>query len=245
MTEAITWTGAWLVQRASTLPDTVFTKQIPPSPGIFDRVTGIASGLLTIALCLLVIAAVIAVWKLRNSYRKINTLLERVYGDIGPIVRHATAAADNVNYITTSIRTDIQQINTTISAANERLQQAVSMTERRLHDISALMQVVQEEAEQMFVSTASAVRGVRTSASALTGNGNGPNLARDEVEDLDQLDLLDREVETEEELSDGYDSDATPAKDDVARPRLRPRRGRERGKERGGRRADEPRHGGL
>lgn len=247
MIQAMTWTGVWLVQRAGALPDTVFTKQLAAVPSIFDRITGIASGLLTIAFCVFVIAAVPAAWNFRSSYKKINKLLERIYGDITPIMRHASSAADNVNYITTSIRTDIQQINATIAGANERLQQAVSLTERRLHDISALLQVVQEEAEQMFVSTASAVRGVRTSASALTGEGDGMNLAMDEEDDLDQLELLNREVETEEELSDGYDSNATSPESDVARPRLRPRRRRDRkgGASPGHRRADDPRHGGA
>ena len=91
----------------------------------------------------------------RRSYNRINKLLERIYGDINPIMRHASSVADNINYITTSIRTDVQQINATIAGANERLQQAVQMTERRLSDFNALLKVVQEEAEQMFVSTAS------------------------------------------------------------------------------------------
>jgi hypothetical protein len=242
MIEAMTWAGVWLVQRAVTLPDTVYTKQIAAAPSVFDRVTAIASGLLAIAVCVFVIAALPLAWML---YRKMDKLVDRIHRDMSPIVRHASAVADNIDYVTTSIRTDIQQINTTIAAANDRLQQAVGVTERRLHDIGAFLQVVQEEAEQMFVSTAATARGFRTSASALTGNGNGPNLARDLVDDLDQLDLLDREVETEEELSDGHDSDATPSEDDVARPRLRSRRRRERGKERGRGRADEPRHGGL
>jgi hypothetical protein len=242
MIEAMTWAGAWFLQRASTLPDTVFTKQIATAPSVFDRVTAIASGLLAIAVCIFVIAALPLAWIV---YRKLDKLLDRIHRDIGPIIQHASTAADNVNYVTTAIRTDIQQVHATITGANERLHQAVALTEKRLHDISALLQVVQEEAEQTFVSTAAAVRGVRTSASALTGNGNGPNLARDEVEDLDQLDLLDREVENEEEFSDGYDSDATPAENDVARPRLRPRRRREWAEGRGRGRTDEPRRGGI
>src|SRR5256885_6011340 len=207
MFDAMTLAGAWLVQRAATLPDTVFTKQLAAEPSIFDRITGIASGLLTIAFLVFVAAAVPAAWNFRKSYRKINKLLERIYGDINPIMRHASSAADNINYITTSIRTDVQQINATIAAANERLQQAVMMTERRLGDFNALLQVVQEEAEQMFVSTASAVRGVRTSASALSDAAGGSKFARQDDEDLDQLEL-DTEIDTEEETFDGYDSDA-------------------------------------
>jgi uncharacterized protein YoxC len=200
----------------------VFTKQVAAVPTTFDRVTGIASGLLTIAFCIFVVAAVPAAWNFRKSYRRVNQLLERIYGDINPIMRHASSVADNINYITTSIRADVQQINATIAGANERLQQAVLLTERRLGDFNALLQVVQEEAEQMFVSTASAVRGVRTSASALSDAAGGSKFARQDEVDLDQLEL-DTEIETEEGMYDGYDSDATPSEDDVARPRLRSR----------------------
>ena len=235
MFDAMTVAGVWLVQRAGTLPDTVFTKQIATAPSIFDRITGIASGLLTIAFFIFVAAAVPAAWNFRKSYRRVNQLLDRIYGDINPIMRHASSVADNINYITTSIRADVQQINATIAGANERLQQAVLLTERRLGDFNALLQVVQEEAEQMFVSTASAVRGVRTSASALSDAAGGTKFARQDEAGLDQLEL-DSEIETEEGMFDGYDSDATPSEDDVARPRLRSRTRRgtgERGLDRG------------
>jgi hypothetical protein len=234
MLETMTWAGVWLAQRAAALPDTVFTKQLAAEPSAFDRITGIASGVLTIAVCIFVIAAVPAAWNFRKSYKRINQMLERIYGDVNPIMRHASSVADNINYITTSIRTDVQQINATIASANERLHEAVTLTERRLGDFNALLQVVQEEAERMFVSTASAMRGVRTSASALSDPGNGTKFA---TRDEDELEMqgLDTEVDTEEEMSDGYDSDTAPAENDIARPRLRSRR---RGAGRGGRQSE-------
>ena len=235
MFDAMTVAGVWLVQRAAALPDTIFTKQIASVPSTFDRITGIASGLLTIAFLVFVAAAVPAAWNFRKSYRRVNQLLERIYGDINPIMRHASSVADNINYITTSIRADVQQINATIAGANERLQQAVLLTERRLGDFNALLRVVQEEAEQMFVSTASTVRGVRTSASALSEAAGGMKFATQDEDELDQLEL-DSEIETDEGMGNGYDSDATPAEDDVARPRLRSRTRRgtgERGFDRG------------
>jgi len=226
----MTWAGMWLVQRSATLPDTIFTKQIAVAPSVFERVVGIASGVLTIVICLLVIALVPVAWNFRRSFQRLNQLLERFHGDVQPIVRHASAVADNINFITTAIRTDVQRIHATIATANERLQQAVQVTERRLNDFNALLKVVQEEAEQVFVSTASAVRGVQTSASALSEPGNGTKFARQDLEDLDQLEL-DTEEDTEEGMSDGYDSDTEATEDDIARPRLRSRR---RGRERGG-----------
>jgi uncharacterized protein YoxC len=224
MIEAMMWVGATLLQRSAAGSDTLLMKQVPSEPNVFERVTGIASGLLTIAILVFVVAAVPAAWNFRKSYKKVNQLLERIYGDVNPIMRHASIVADNVDYITTALRTDVQKISATIATANTRLQQAVTVTEQRLNDISALLQVVQQEAEDAFVSTASAMRGVRTGASALARQDSGPIFATSE-EDVDEVGF--GAEEQTEEASDGFDSDTPPAEDDAARPRLR-RRGRTR-----------------
>jgi uncharacterized protein YoxC len=166
---------------------------------------------MTISLIVLAVALVPAAWNFRKSYAKISDLLDRVYGDVNPLMRHASAIADNVNYITTSVRTDVQQVNATIAAANQRLQQAVALTEERLNDFNALLAVVQQEAETMFVATASTVRGVRTGAAAL------------HTEDFDDG-AYDATGAMSEELLDGYDDDPGAPEAGTTRPRVRPRR---------------------
>lgn len=224
--------GSWLLQHVITTADTLYTRQISTAPSTFDRVTGIASGLLTLSILVFVIAAVPAAWNFRKSYNKINHLLERVYGDVNPIMRHASTVADNVDYITTAIRADVQQINATIAMANDRLQRAVETTEQRLNDFSALLAVIQEEAERTFVSTASTVRGVRRGADSFSRGEDGPKFAQATDEALaDELDGLSDELlelDEEEEMIDGYDGRAAAPTHDVARPRVRsrlPRRG--------------------
>jgi uncharacterized protein YoxC len=205
--------GAWLLVQAAQLPqhaDTLLMRQVGSERGWFETVTAVASTLMSLALLVLTVALVPAAWNFRKSYAKVSTLLDRVYGDVNPLMRHASAIADNVNYITTSVRTDVQQVNATIAAANQRLQQAVALTEQRLNEFNALLEVVQHEAESMFVATASTVRGVRTGAAALHH--------ADDEEDADRA-----SVPTSEELDDGYnDSDASEA--GTTRPRVRPRR---------------------
>src|SRR5438046_9276324 len=153
MFEAMTWAGVWLVQRSAALPDTICTKPVAAVPSTFDRITGIASGVLTILFCIFVIAAVPAAWNFRKSYRRVNQLLERIYGDINPIMRHASSVADNINYITTSIRTDVQRINPTIADANERLPEAVTVTARRLGDVEGLQRVAEAAQGRMLGAT--------------------------------------------------------------------------------------------
>jgi uncharacterized protein YoxC len=209
MTVSFARGGAWLLMQVAQHADTVVMRQVIPDRGWFETTTAVASGLMSVALLVLAVALVPAAWNFRKSYAKVSDLLDKVYGDVNPLMRHASAIADNVNYITTSVRTDVQQVNATIAAANQRLQQAVAITEQRLNEFNALLEVVQHEAETMFVATASTVRGVRTGAAALHHE--------DDVEDAPPAPLA-----SSEELDDGYDdSDALEA--GPTRPRVRPR----------------------
>ena len=152
----------WLLQAASALPDTIVTKQVTVEPGLFQKITTYASGIASIALMVLAIALVPAAWNFRKSYAKISDMMDRIYGDINPLMRHASTIADNVNYITTAVRVDVQKVSQTVAAANQRLMSSVELAEDRIKDLNALLAVVQEEAESAFISTASTVRGVRT-----------------------------------------------------------------------------------
>jgi uncharacterized protein YoxC len=212
MTDSFARAGAWLLIQAAQVapPDTVLMRAVGNERDWFETATAIASGLMSIALLVLTVALVPAAWNFRKSYAKVSNLLDRVYGDVNPLMRHASAIADNVNYITTSVRTDVQQVNATIAAANQRLQQAVALTEQRLNEFNALLEVVQHEAESMFVATASTVRGVRTGAAALHHTD-------------DEEGAFGASLPTSEEHQDGYDdSDAPEA--GTTRPRVRPRR---------------------
>ncbi len=209
MTISLVRSSAWWLLQVAQQADTVLMRQVGQR-GWFEKVTAIASGLMTVALLVLAVALVPAAWNFRKSYARVNDLLDRVYGDVNPIMRHASAIADNVNYITTSVRTDVQMVNATIAAANLRLQEAVAMTEQRLTEFNALLAVVQDEAETMFVATASTVRGVRTGAAALHHTD-------------DEGDALDLALPTLEEFDDGYD-DPGASETSPSRPRVRPRR---------------------
>jgi uncharacterized protein YoxC len=191
--------GAELLQQvARTLPDTIYTKQIVAEPGLWEKITSIASGVMTFTVIVLTVGLVPAAWNFRKSYKKVSDMLDKIYGDVNPLMRHASAIADNVDYISTSIRVDVQQVSQTVAAVNQRLQEALESAEERMQQLNALLDVVQEEAESAFVTTASTIRGVQT----------GINQAFDQ-----------------EELFDGdYDEDRADS-GEKPRPRVRPRNG--------------------
>ena len=195
--------GAELLQQvARSLPDTIYTKQVIAQPGLWEKTTGIASGVMTITVIILTVALVPAAWNFRKSYKKVSDMLDKIYGDVNPLMRHASAIADNVDYITTSIRVDVQQVSQTVAAVNQRLQDALAGAEDRMKQLNALLDVVQQEAESAFVTTASTIRGVQT----------GINQA------FDEEDLFDGDYD--ESGADGWEK---------PRPRVRPRNGSGRG----------------
>jgi uncharacterized protein YoxC len=199
---------------ATTLPDTIVTKQVAVEQGTFEKVAGVAQGLMTIAILVLTVVLVPAAWNFRNSYKRVNELIDRFYGDLGPLVRHANSIADNVNYITTAVRVDVQQFNQTVTLANERLTQAVRTAEQRLNELDALLRVVQREAEDAFVSTASTLRGVRAGATTFRDELEGRAIA-DEYEFDDDEGLEERE--------ETHGDDGETESEWHERPRVRPR----------------------
>jgi uncharacterized protein YoxC len=214
MTELITRSGAWLLQQAASLPDTLVMKTVAVERGWFETVTGIASGVVSITLVALTIILAPAAWSFWKTFRKARLLLDRVYGDINPLTHHANSIADNLDYITTSIRNDVQQVNATIASANRRLNQAMQLTETRLNEFNALLQVVQQEAEQAFVSTAAVVRGVRTGAATFSGaHGSIVNDGEGGDEDGDDS----------EPDEDAFDDAERPERSSARRPAARPR----------------------
>lgn len=195
----LTHAAALLIQVGRTLPDTLVTKQVTTEPGIFSKLTTIASGLMTIALLVLAVGLVPAAWNFRKTYKKVNELLDRVYGDVSPLMRSASIAADDAKDILAIIKGDVRQVQQTIAAANARLLKAVREAEQRLDEFNALIEVVQDEAESAFVGAASTARGVRTGLTQV----------------FDPL----------EEMEDGnISSGGTPVGNAPIRPQHRPRR---------------------
>jgi uncharacterized protein YoxC len=195
----MTHVAALLIQVAHVLPDTLVTKQVPAAVGTFEKITSVASGLMTIALLVLAVGLVPAAWNFRKTYKKVNDLLDRVYGDVAPLVRSASIVTEDAREIVAIVKGDVRQVQQTVAAANARLLKAVKEAEARLDEFNALIEVVQDEAESTFVDTASTMRGVRTG--------------------------LTQVFDSQEEFSDGDDADGRAARTGATqRPRNRPKR---------------------
>jgi len=231
-----TWTMAFidlLAQQAAALPDTIFTKQVAEDPTLWDRLTSIASGVLTLTFLALSAALIPAALNVRKTHKKISDTLDRIYGDINPLMRHASSITDNLDYITTAIRVDVQQLNQTIASTNQKVLNAAELAEDRINELNSLLEVAQEEIEAVFVASVSTLKGVGTGA-ATFARGRGRKARRQRLNDPGLVAAVERvgdaleesfadESFDEEELDNGGIIGNQGADGRPETPRIRPR----------------------
>lgn len=129
----------------------------------FERVVDVMADVATIVIALAIIVvgfAVIAV------ALKVRGMAKRFRGDLAPVRKHLEAAAANVEYVSLAVRQDVEAVSHTVKSTSDRVQHAADAAAKRLAELNALMDVVQAEAEDIFIRTASAVRGVQAGAGA-------------------------------------------------------------------------------
>jgi methyl-accepting chemotaxis protein len=136
-----------------------------------STVVDLAVVVLVVALVVAVMAVVGLILALRRGVLKVKDLVARLEKD--PILRRGQNVAENVEAISASLRKDVTRLSASVEQISERLDQASERMEERVEDFNALLEVMQEEAEDIFVRTASRVRGVRAAAGSLTGAEEG------------------------------------------------------------------------
>src|SRR5215813_6594199 len=150
-------------------------------PNIFEEITAISSAIIGASLVALIVFLVVAAARARTAGKRFEEKLQQAVDDLKPLlddlrpllydlrplVERGKAISEDVASIANTIRENVDSVGDTVTAANERVRAALVATEERLAEFDALVSVVQEEAEDIFVSTAAAVRGVRGGAASL------------------------------------------------------------------------------
>ncbi len=123
-------------------------------------------------------AVVVLLLQLRRLGTQIAALGRELNGKVDPVVEKSRTVAANLEFISASVRTDVEKVTGAVRQLSERLEQASDHMEARIDEFNALMEVVQGEAESTFLDTASAVRGVKAGARRLSRDSEEGDLHR-------------------------------------------------------------------
>ena len=114
-----------------------------------------------------VVVAVLTGWLLLRVNGVVGEIRRSFHVGLGPVSDRARTISDNVAFITQVVRSDVESLNASVKSLGERLTQASNAMEERIEEFNALLEVVQDEAEDLFLDTASTVRGVREGARSI------------------------------------------------------------------------------
>lgn len=142
-------------------PDTVYVQASR------DAVSIAADWALVIAAIAVAVTAVIALVVLIRTSRSVRKIGQEASRRADPLLERGKSVAANVEFISASVRTDVEGLHRSVQALSGRLKQASDHMETRIEEFNALMEVVQGEAENVFLDTASTARGVRAGARSL------------------------------------------------------------------------------
>lgn len=139
--------------------------QAPAGPLAISTAAQVAEVVIAGAILTLAILGTITFYRVNSIIREVR---RAAHQSLGPVSDRARSISDNVDFITQSLRSDVEQLSSSVTALSERLNLASERMENRVEDFNALMEVVQGEAEGVFLDTASTVRGVREGARVIS-----------------------------------------------------------------------------
>lgn len=172
-----------LIAVQTVVADTVVTLESRDSVALAADIAVLVAAA-AIAIVALTVVPLILEWR-----RTIVEVKGALHQNLGPVSDRARSISDNVQFITQALRSDVERLNASVQALTDRLHQASDHMETRIEEFNALMEVVQEEAEGIFLDTAATVRGVREGARTLGRRSTGapavPAADPDEESDLE------------------------------------------------------------
>lgn len=167
----------WSLLQVSSLPDTIVTRTIPDR-GVLEW----TSGLLQILVLLLAVGALVALILLLRAVRdgvlKLNGTLDRLAADTRPMLTDASAIVRDARDTVATVKRDVAVVTDAAAAIGDTILDAAEVTARRVDEVNAVLDVVQDELEETAITAIAAVRGVRLGAHALASRFPGKGRTR-------------------------------------------------------------------
>lgn len=129
-----------------------------------EALAAVAQIVLAISLLAVGLGVLAAARKVKALAKRVEEQGQKLRVDLAPAIHNLTTVTENASFVSRTVRADAQKLSESVTAATRKLQGAADVAEQRVGEFNALIGVVQEEAEQLFIGGASALRGVRAGA---------------------------------------------------------------------------------
>ncbi len=125
----------------------------------YDFLEAVAAGSVAAAFVAVLFLIAFGVLQTRRATRAIERARQGFSAD--PAVASIRRTASNVESISKALNEEVAKLSESVSRLSDRLSQASDRMEERIEEFNAFMEIVQREAEGVFVEGAATARGVR------------------------------------------------------------------------------------
>lgn len=189
-----------ILYQAQAARDTLFVVQQQPGWQLWvNAFAGIAQIVLAIALLAVGLGVLFAARRMKALMKTVEEQGQKLRVDLAPAIRNVTTVSENAVAVSRSVKGDVDRLSGSVTAATEKLQEAAKVAERRVGEFNALLGVVQEEAEELFIGGASALRGARAGTDTFRRFRDG------DLEYLGEVSVETDEIDDEDDEGDGED----------------------------------------
>lgn len=118
---------------------------------------------IVIALAILIglFYAITLLRRVREPLGQVSRTVGELNDRLQPVLANVEQASESARKVAERLRDDADEVGRALRHAGESTERMVELVEDRVVEIAALLEVVQEEAEETFLSTASLLRGLR------------------------------------------------------------------------------------
>lgn len=148
----------WL--RAVASADTVVARIIP-AHGVLEWITGIMELAVLVLATVLLVQFLLLLLGLRRLVQRSQTLVERVETDTRGVLQRVTRLADDVAAMGATVRRDVERLSAAGGAIGDALLDATEITRRRVDEVNAVLDLLQEELEDVVLTLTSWLRALR------------------------------------------------------------------------------------
>lgn len=134
-----------------------------------DIVYGVAAGSFVLLLLALLAVVLGVLFQARAAVRAIEKAGTRLLE--GEAAARVGRTLEHVEAVASSVRGETERMSASVAKVTDQVTLASRRMEERIEEFNALLAVVQEEAEEVFLDTASTARGVRRGIGALGTSG--------------------------------------------------------------------------
>ena len=97
----------------------------------------------------------------REPVRHVAKAVSDLQTRLQPVLRNVERVSEDANYLVSTLRADADEVSQTMRRVSDSTGRMLDLVEERVAEVTALLAVVQEEAEETFLASASLLRGLR------------------------------------------------------------------------------------